>query len=71
MDKPATMSHMGGKTTINTMAFDLEMQYQDNGNKQDGKARYSDAFVWCLPRSSVTDKLHRPVLHLVLLVALA
>lgn len=36
---PATMSYMGeSKTTINTMAFDLEMKFNDNNGSEDGKA---------------------------------
>ncbi|CAH7453176.1 Long-chain fatty acid transport protein [Vibrio chagasii] len=56
---PATMSHMGeSKTTINTMAFDLEMQYQDNGNKQDGKAHTVMPSFGAFHAHQVTDKLH-------------
>ncbi|CAH6992697.1 Long-chain fatty acid transport protein [Vibrio chagasii] len=56
---PATMSHMGeSKTTINTMAFDLEMQYQDNGNKQDGKAHSVMPSFGAFHAHQVTDKLH-------------
>ncbi|MEZ8513622.1 OmpP1/FadL family transporter [Vibrio splendidus] len=56
---PATMSHMGeSKTTINTMAFDLEMQYQDNGDKQDGKAHSVMPSFGAFHAHQVTDKLH-------------
>ncbi|MCG9673696.1 TonB-dependent receptor [Vibrio chagasii] len=56
---PATMSHMGeSKTTINTMAFDLEMQYQDNGNKQDVKAHTVMPSFGAFHAHQVTDKLH-------------
>ncbi|MFA0543540.1 OmpP1/FadL family transporter [Vibrio sp. 10N.222.52.B7] len=56
---PATMSHMGeSKTTINTMAFDLEMQYQDNGDKQDGKAHTVMPSFGVFHAHQVTDKLH-------------
>ncbi|CAK1809917.1 long-chain fatty acid transport protein [Vibrio crassostreae] len=56
---PATMSHMGeSKTTINTMAFDLEMQYQDNGDKQDGKAHTVMPSFGAFHTHQVTDKLH-------------
>ncbi|WP_050648178.1 OmpP1/FadL family transporter [Vibrio coralliirubri] len=56
---PATMSHMGeSKTTINTMAFDLEMQYQDSGDKQDGKAYTVMPSFGAFHAHQVTDKLH-------------
>ncbi|MFV8463329.1 OmpP1/FadL family transporter [Vibrio campbellii] len=56
---PATMSHMGeSKTTINTMAFDLEMKYQDNGDKQDGKAHSVMPSFGAFHAHQVTDKLH-------------
>ena len=56
---PATMSHMGeSKTTINTMAFDLEMQYQDNGDKQDGNAHSVMPSFGAFHAHQVTDKLH-------------
>ncbi|EDK30610.1 outer membrane protein P1 precursor [Vibrionales bacterium SWAT-3] len=56
---PATMSHMGeSKTTINTMAFDLEMKYQDNGDKQDGKAHSIMPSFGAFHAHQVTDKLH-------------
>ncbi|MGI9887488.1 OmpP1/FadL family transporter [Vibrio chagasii] len=56
---PATMSHMGeSKTTINTMAFDLEMKYQDNGDKQDGKAHSIMPSLGAFHAHQVTDKLH-------------
>lgn len=56
---PATMSHMGeSKTTINTMAFDLEMKYQDNGEKQDGKAHSVMPSFGAFHAHQVTDKLH-------------
>ncbi|MCG9561324.1 TonB-dependent receptor [Vibrio chagasii] len=56
---PATMSHMGeSKTTINTMAFDLEMKYQDNGDKQDGKAHSVMPSFGAFHAHQVTNKLH-------------
>ncbi|OBT25637.1 OmpP1/FadL family transporter [Vibrio splendidus] len=56
---PATMSHMGeSKTTINTMAFDLEMKYQDNGDKQDGKGHSVLPSFGAFHAHQVTDKLH-------------
>ncbi|MEZ9288440.1 OmpP1/FadL family transporter [Vibrio lentus] len=56
---PATMSHMGeSKTTINTMAFDLEMQYQDNVGNPDGKAHSVMPSFGAFHAHQVTDKLH-------------
>ncbi|WP_172378892.1 OmpP1/FadL family transporter [Vibrio sp. Vb339] len=57
---PATMSHMGeSKTTINTMAFDLEMQYQDNLDSSDnGKAHTVMPSFGAFHAHQVTDKLH-------------
>ncbi|OEE14552.1 long-chain fatty acid transporter [Vibrio cyclitrophicus ZF205] len=56
---PATMSHMGeSKTTINTMAFDLEMKYQDNDGKPDGKAHSVMPSFGAFHAHQVTDKLH-------------
>ncbi|MFA0307626.1 OmpP1/FadL family transporter [Vibrio splendidus] len=57
---PATMSHMGeSKTTINTMAFDLEMQYQDNLDSSDnGKAHSIMPSFGAFHAHQVTDKLH-------------
>ncbi|WP_050653791.1 OmpP1/FadL family transporter [Vibrio coralliirubri] len=57
---PATMSHMGeSKTTINTMAFDLEMQYQDNLDSSDnGKAHSVMPSFGAFHAHQVTDKLH-------------
>ncbi|MDL5027316.1 TonB-dependent receptor [Vibrio sp. TMPB1044] len=56
---PATMSHMGeSKTTINTMAFDLEMKYRDNGDKQDGKGHSILPSFGAFHAHQVTDKLH-------------
>ncbi|MFA0473324.1 OmpP1/FadL family transporter [Vibrio sp. 10N.222.51.E8] len=56
---PATMSHMGeSKTTINTMAFDLEMKYQDNGGNPDGKAHSVMPSFGAFHAHQVTDKLH-------------
>ena len=56
---PATMSHMGeSKTTINTMAFDLEMKYQDSGDKQDGKGHSILPSFGAFHAHQVTDKLH-------------
>ena len=56
---PATMSHMGeSKTTINTMAFDLEMKYQDNDGKSDGKAHSVMPSFGAFHAHQVTDKLH-------------
>ncbi|MCC4774540.1 OmpP1/FadL family transporter [Vibrio cyclitrophicus] len=56
---PATMSHMGeSKTTINTMAFDLEMQYQDNDGNPDGKAHSVMPSFGAFHAHQVTDKLH-------------
>lgn len=57
---PATMSHMGeSKTTINTMAFDLEMQYQDNLDSNDnGKAHSVMPSFGAFHAHQVTDKLH-------------
>ncbi|CAH6989070.1 Long-chain fatty acid transport protein [Vibrio chagasii] len=56
---PATMSHMGeSKTTINTMAFDLEMKYQDNDGNPDGKAHSVMPSFGAFHAHQVTDKLH-------------
>ncbi|MDN2668878.1 TonB-dependent receptor [Vibrio sp. 14N.309.X.WAT.E.F5] len=57
---PATMSHMGeSKTTINTMAFDLEMQYQDNQDSSgDGKGHSVLPSFGAFHAHQVTDKLH-------------
>ncbi|WP_048614170.1 OmpP1/FadL family transporter [Vibrio coralliirubri] len=57
---PATMSHMGeSKTTINTMAFDLEMKYQDNLDSSDnGKAHSVMPSFGAFHAHQVTDKLH-------------
>ncbi|NOH77085.1 long-subunit fatty acid transport protein [Vibrio crassostreae] len=56
---PATMSHMGeSKTTINTMAFDLEMKYQDNDGNPDGKAHSFMPSFGAFHAHQVTDKLH-------------
>ncbi|CAK2907781.1 long-chain fatty acid transport protein [Vibrio crassostreae] len=57
---PATMSHMGeSKTTINTMAFDLEMKYQDSLDSSDnGKARSVMPSFGAFHAHQVTDKLH-------------
>ena len=60
---PATMSHMGeSKTTINTMAFDLEMKYQDNQDNQDsngdGKGHSVLPSFGAFHAHQVTDKLH-------------
>ncbi|MFM2607394.1 outer membrane protein transport protein [Vibrio chagasii] len=57
---PATMSHMGeSKTTINTMAFDLEMKYQDSLDSSDnGKAHSIMPSFGAFHAHQVTDKLH-------------
>ncbi|MFL7049193.1 OmpP1/FadL family transporter [Vibrio cyclitrophicus] len=57
---PATMSHMGeSKTTINTMAFDLEMKYQDNqDSSDDGKGHSVLPSFGAFHAHQVTDKLH-------------
>ncbi|CAK1697100.1 long-chain fatty acid transport protein [Vibrio crassostreae] len=56
---PATMSYMGeSKTTINTMAFDLEMKYQDNDGNPDGKAHSVMPSFGAFHAHQVTDKLH-------------
>ncbi|ULN66010.1 outer membrane protein transport protein [Vibrio gigantis] len=57
---PATMSHMGeSKTTINTMAFDLEMKYQDNQDSSgDGKGHSVLPSFGAFHAHQVTDKLH-------------
>ncbi|KAA8677643.1 OmpP1/FadL family transporter [Vibrio gigantis] len=57
---PATMSHMGeSKTTINTMAFDLEMKYQDNQDSNgDGKGHSVLPSFGAFHAHQVTDKLH-------------
>ncbi|MEZ8917306.1 OmpP1/FadL family transporter [Vibrio lentus] len=57
---PATMSHMGeSKTTINTMAFDLEMQYQDNQDSSgDAKGHSVLPSFGAFHAHQVTDKLH-------------
>ncbi|MCX2760706.1 TonB-dependent receptor [Vibrio sp. Sgm 22] len=57
---PATMSHMGeSKTTINTMAFDLEMKYKDNQNSSgDGKGHSVLPSFGAFHAHQVTDKLH-------------
>ncbi|MEZ9443100.1 OmpP1/FadL family transporter [Vibrio sp. 10N.222.54.F12] len=57
---PATMSHMGeSKTTINTMAFDLEMKYQDNqDSSDDGKGHSVLPSFGAFHAHQVTDQLH-------------
>ncbi|WP_210449398.1 OmpP1/FadL family transporter [Vibrio crassostreae] len=57
---PATMSHMDeSKTTINTMAFDLEMKYQDNqDSSDDGKGHSVLPSFGAFHAHQVTDKLH-------------
>lgn len=57
---PATMSHMGeSKTTINTMAFDLEMKYQDSQDSTDnGKGHSVLPSFGAFHAHQVTDKLH-------------
>ncbi|WP_139685539.1 OmpP1/FadL family transporter [Vibrio tasmaniensis] len=57
---PATMSHMGeSKTTINTMAFDLEMKYQDNQDSSgDGKGHSVLPSFGAFHAHQVTDQLH-------------
>lgn len=57
---PATMSHMGeSKTTINTMAFDLEMKYQDSQDSSgDGKGHSVLPSFGAFHAHQVTDKLH-------------
>ncbi|UPR49427.1 TonB-dependent receptor [Vibrio cyclitrophicus] len=57
---PATMSHMGeSKTTINTMAFDLEMKYKDNQNSSgDGRGHSVLPSFGAFHAHQVTDKLH-------------
>ena len=57
---PATMSHMGeSKTTINTMAFDLEMKYQDNLDSSDSsKAHSVMPSFGAFHAHQVTDRLH-------------
>ncbi|WP_394140924.1 OmpP1/FadL family transporter [Vibrio chagasii] len=57
---PATMSHMGeSKTTINTMAFDLEMKYQDSQDSTgNGKGHSVLPSFGAFHAHQVTDKLH-------------
>lgn len=57
---PATMSHMGeSKTTINTMAFDLEMKYQDSQDSSgNGKGHSVLPSFGAFHAHQVTDKLH-------------
>lgn len=40
------------------MAFDLEMKYQDNGDKQDGKAHSVMPSFGAFHAHQVTDRLH-------------
>ncbi|MCE7577592.1 outer membrane protein transport protein [Aliivibrio fischeri] len=56
---PATMSYMGeSKTTINAMAFDLEMKFNDNNGSEDGKAHSILPSAGAFHTQAITDKLH-------------
>ncbi|MEF1226299.1 outer membrane protein transport protein [Vibrio fortis] len=57
---PATMSYMGeSKTTINTMVFDLEMEYTDNSDPtDDGRGHSVLPSAGAFHAHQVTDKLH-------------
>lgn len=57
---PATMSYMGeSKTTINTMVFDLEMEYTDNNNPSgDGRGHSVLPSAGAFHAHQITDKLH-------------
>lgn len=56
---PATMSYMGkSKTTINTMAFDLEMKFDDKNGAADGKAHSILPSAGAFHVQQITDKLH-------------
>ncbi len=56
---PATMSYMGeNKTTINTMAFDLEMKFNDQNGSADGKAHSILPSAGAFHVQQITDKLH-------------
>ncbi|KAB0300894.1 outer membrane beta-barrel protein [Vibrio fortis] len=57
---PATMSYMGeSKTTINTMVFDLEMEYTDNNNPSgDGRGHSVFPSAGAFHAHQITDKLH-------------
>ena len=57
---PATMSYMGeSKTTINTMVFDLEMEYTDNSDPtDDGRGHSVLPSAGAFHAHQITDKLH-------------
>ncbi|GEK12225.1 OmpP1/FadL family transporter [Aliivibrio fischeri] len=56
---PATMSYMGeSKTTINAMAFDLEMKFNDNNGSEDGRAHSILPSAGAFHTQAITDKLH-------------
>lgn len=57
---PATMSYMGEtKTNINTLVFDLEMEYTDNSNPSgDGRGHSVLPSAGAFHAHQITDKLH-------------
>lgn len=56
---PATMSSMGErKTTINALAFDLEMKFDDKNGSENGKAHSILPSAGAFHVEQITDKLH-------------
>ncbi|MFA0567856.1 OmpP1/FadL family transporter [Vibrio gallaecicus] len=55
---PATMSHMGNSlTTFNTLAFDIEMKYQDSAN-DNGEASTFMPSAGAFHAHQISDKVH-------------